>query len=359
MNTRRVGELDLLRFLAAISVVLFHYTFRGFAADDLSRVPYPLLAPVTKYGFLGVELFFMISGFVILMTASKGGLGHFASSRIARLYPVFWVCCTLTFVATLSLGGERFSASFGQYLVNMTMMSDLVGVPPIDGVYWSLFVELKFYFLVAFVLLFKQLERTQLLLALWLGTSIFLSVFPVAVLNVVLIVNFAPFFVAGAVCYLIYARGVSVSRLAILGAAWVAALRYALAYIPEFEQTFRTDLGEYVVAGAISAMFAIFLLISLKRTGVLARTNWVALGALTYPLYLIHQNIGYMMFNLAYPALSPHVLIWGTVALMLVCAYLLHRFVEQRYGGRFKRALELIFERLAHPPFYGRRRRPS
>ena len=68
----RVNELDLLRFFAAFSVVLYHYTFRGYAADDMSIVPYPLFAPISKYGYLGVDLFFMISGFVILMTASSG-----------------------------------------------------------------------------------------------------------------------------------------------------------------------------------------------------------------------------------------------------------------------------------------------
>ena len=63
---QRVNEIDLLRFIAALAVVFFHYAFRGYAADDLSILPYPLLAPLAKYGYLGVELFFMISGFVIL-----------------------------------------------------------------------------------------------------------------------------------------------------------------------------------------------------------------------------------------------------------------------------------------------------
>ncbi|MDD5250387.1 MAG: hypothetical protein PHY45_15495, partial [Rhodocyclaceae bacterium] len=54
----RVNEIDLLRFVAALSVVFFHYSFRGYAADAMSVMPYPLLAPFSKYGYLGVELFF-------------------------------------------------------------------------------------------------------------------------------------------------------------------------------------------------------------------------------------------------------------------------------------------------------------
>ncbi len=57
MNNRRLKELDLLRFLAALAVVIFHYAFRGYARGDMSVMPYPLLTEVAKYGYLGVELF--------------------------------------------------------------------------------------------------------------------------------------------------------------------------------------------------------------------------------------------------------------------------------------------------------------
>ncbi len=77
MANARVNELDLLRFFAAFAVVFFHYSFRGYTADDMSIMPYPILASVFKYGYLGVELFFMISGFVILMTAANGNLRNF------------------------------------------------------------------------------------------------------------------------------------------------------------------------------------------------------------------------------------------------------------------------------------------
>ena len=65
----RFYEIDLLRFVAAFAVVLFHYTFRGAAGEAFTSVAYPELAGITKYGCLGVDLFFIISGFVILMTS--------------------------------------------------------------------------------------------------------------------------------------------------------------------------------------------------------------------------------------------------------------------------------------------------
>ncbi|EAQ8060912.1 acyltransferase, partial [Salmonella enterica] len=87
MIKNRINEIDLLRFVAAMAVVFFHYAFRGYAADGMSIMPYPSLAPVSKYGFLGVQLFFMISGFVILMSASHGSIQNFTISRMVRLYP--------------------------------------------------------------------------------------------------------------------------------------------------------------------------------------------------------------------------------------------------------------------------------
>ncbi len=332
-----------------MAVTMFHLIFRGYASDDFSKLPYPLLAPVAKYGFLGVELFFIISGFVILMTASKGNLKHFTVSRITRLYPTFWVCCTLTFVAILLIGGERFSASLGQFLVNLTMLGGFTDVAPIDGVYWSLFVELKFYALIALVLLFGQLRRAQLLLTLWLGAVILLNIFPVRVLNLMLIRDYAPLFVGGAICYLIYAKGVSLPRLSILGVACAAAVHHALGAVPAFEQKSQTDLNEYVIADTVVGMFAIFLLIALNKTGGLGKMRWVTLGALTYPLYLIHQNIGYMVFNLGYSAINPHVLVWGTIALLLVSAHLIDRFVERCCTKQLKSALETGFDRLSQP----------
>lgn len=53
----RIPELDVLRFIAAVAVVFFHYAFRGYAGDDMTTMHYPALEPIAQYGFLGVHLF--------------------------------------------------------------------------------------------------------------------------------------------------------------------------------------------------------------------------------------------------------------------------------------------------------------
>lgn len=346
MATNRVNEIDLLRFLAALSVVFFHYSFKGYAADNMSMLPYPLMVPIAKYGFLGVELFFMISGFVILMTASSGCLKKFTISRIVRLYPGFWICCTITFLATVTIGGERYSASVIQYLINMTMFSGFLSIPSIDGAYWSIFVELQFYALVALVLLLKKIHLAQIFLILWLISTIALDAFPVGILRSILIANYSPYFIAGAISFLVWSSGLSLTRIITFLVAWLVALRHSLGSISEFEQHYNSSLNEYVIIGIICAFFTIMYLISIRRSGFFGKKEWITVGALTYPLYLIHQNIGFMIFNSAQSFLNPHVLFWGTLILMLSSAYLVNVLFEQKYSRPLRNFLNQGFSSL-------------
>ncbi len=338
-DAARVNELDLLRFLAAMSVVFFHYSSRGYAAGAVSTMSYTLLTPVTKYGYLGVQLFFLISGFVILMTAAGGSLRSFAVSRAVRLYPAFWVCCTVTFATIALLGAERFSATTSHYLINMTLLSGFFGVPSIDGVYWSLFVELKFYLLVALVLAAGMIHRAELLLVLWLVSTIALTAMPIGILHSLLVTNYAAYFIAGSMCFLVWSQGFSLLRGGVILAAWLVALTQSAKEVGDFESHFHTGLDARVVVVLITIFFAVMLLVATRRTGPLGKRRWLALGAITYPLYLLHQYIGYMIFNAAYPAIDRHVLLWGTIALMLVAAYGVNVLLERRLAALLKNML--------------------
>ncbi len=342
MTTKRVHEIDLLRFLAALSVVFFHYAFRGYAADDKSIMPYPLLEPYFKYGYLGVELFFMISGFVILMTASSGSLKKFAISRIVRLYPAFWVCCSLTFIAILVIGGQRYSATWMQYLVNLTMISGLFGVPSIDGAYWSLFVEIQFYALVAVILLLGQIHRAQIYLIIWLISSCVLTLFPIKYLGHFLITAHAAYFIAGAAFYYIWLQGLTKTNVGLIVFSWLLALYQTKNALLSLEQHYQTTMSQTIVISIISAFFLLMLLIAVKRTGYWGSRPWLLAGALTYPLYLVHQNIGYMIFNIAYPTFNAHVVFWGTLAGAMVVAYTVHVLVERKFSKNFEKYLNSI-----------------
>jgi len=339
MTNNRVNEIDLLRFIAALSVVFFHYSFRGYAADSMSVMPYPMLASVSKYGYFGVELFFMISGFVILMTAANGSLRSFVISRIVRLYPAFWACCTITFAIIVAIGEPRYSASIRQYLVNMTMLNAFMGVPSIDGVYWSLFVELRFYALVAVILLIGRIQQAQLFIVIWLVASVALELFPIRKLRFLLITDYSAFFIAGATCFLIWQKGMSLVRATVMVVAWGMAVYLSTKSLAAFESHYNTVMNSFAVAGIVTTFFIVMILVSLRCTGLLGKTSWLLAGALTYPLYLLHQNIGFIIFNIAYPTINAHLLFWGTIIVVLISAYAVHIFIERRFSSPMKAGL--------------------
>lgn len=92
----RFNELDLLRGFACLLVVFFHYGNRGPRAGWMPGGVVDWVDAWARYGYLGVHLFFIISGFVILMSAQGIQARQFVAARVARLVPAFWTSVLLT-----------------------------------------------------------------------------------------------------------------------------------------------------------------------------------------------------------------------------------------------------------------------
>ncbi len=92
----RLYVLDGLRLVAALMVVLFHYVALYGGWENNPRAVFPSLHGYARYGWLGVEVFFLISGFVICMSTWGRSLGDFVVSRVSRIYPAYWVAVLLT-----------------------------------------------------------------------------------------------------------------------------------------------------------------------------------------------------------------------------------------------------------------------
>lgn len=167
-------ELDILRIVGAISIVLFHYTFRGYAADDMSQLFFPVLGKIFKYGYLGIYIFFILSGYTIILSSYKKNFSDFVYARIFRLYPSFWIAVCVTTLATIFFQSSRYHLEPNQFLVNLTMLSGYVGVKSVDGAYWFIFVILKFYFFISLLLLFKLIRFQKYIAGIWLFSSLIL-----------------------------------------------------------------------------------------------------------------------------------------------------------------------------------------
>jgi peptidoglycan/LPS O-acetylase OafA/YrhL len=343
----RFHELDLLRFLAALAVVCYHYTYRGFAADHLSPVSYPEIDGVTRYGYLGVELFFIISGYVVLMSAFNKTVKQFFVSRVMRLYPAFWVACTLTFLVVKVFGPHLaptdpnytpyLAVYLKQYAVNMTMLFEYFGYLNLDTAYWSLTYEITFYFLVSLLIGYKLMDRLITVVAGWLLLT--LAVYLLAGVDshspaaFLFITKYSPYFAAGMLFYLLQNKLASAPKIyVLLLASLVLALYSAHHEMHNLNRIFQNPQAYsfVVIAGATVLFFVVFWLLAQRKFALPSSAALALLGSLTYPLYLIHSNIGYVVFLRVGPSLNRWLLLALLVGAMLAVAYLINKWVEQR-----------------------------
>ena len=199
----RLRALDALRFAAALAVVLFHYTGRDNASwAESVRTVFPTLSRFTIYGGFGPYLFFMISGFVVLMSAWGRSVPSFIASRVSRIYPAYWLAVIVT--ATVVVHNTQLvpvwdRVTLPSVALNLTMFQHAFGVADVDGVYWTLFVELKFYLLLA-VMIIVGITRGRLLLLCfpWPLVAAFAAQGHSELLAGLLEPNWAPYFCIGA-----------------------------------------------------------------------------------------------------------------------------------------------------------------
>ncbi len=276
------------------------------------------------------------------MSVEGGSLGKFIASRVSRLYPAYWACCTVTFVVILFLGGEYYSATLFQYLVNMTMLHGFVGVDSIDGVYWTLKVELKFYGLVGIVLALRKMHRSENILYCWLVIAgIMTFVEAPKLVRFILIDVYACYFIAGSLFYLLWRDGSSFKKLAGLCGCWVIAVCEIFFDVPANENLKAMGVNEFVVAGIVSLFFVIMYMVADRKLGSFRKLNWIKLGILTYPLYLIHQNIGYILFR-KFHEYNEHIVFWGIMGLMLGCSYAVNMWIERKSANLLKNRVRAI-----------------
>lgn len=340
----RLEALDVLRGFAAACVVLSHYS--SHSARYFGSGPFGVHLP-TVYGFYAVELFFMISGFVIYFTLERSATWRdFAFSRITRLYPAYWTALTLMVVLQSVVFGLPFWV--GGYLTNLTMLQEFIGFSNLDNVFWSLTVEVAFYAIMGVIFRVGLLPRIEIVAAGWLALAClwslldqYLGLVLPAALPRLLILRHVPFFVAGIAFCRIARRGPSRASLALLVAALAAAGLIDGLWDADAPGVEWTDvLGRLGIAAVLFALFALAITGGL-RFSISPVTLW--LGVISYSLYLSHRNLGYStLFWLRAAGVSITVgflvTLAGAVLLAAILTYAVERpamrSLRRRYGAR-------------------------
>ncbi|MFJ3665404.1 acyltransferase family protein [Streptomyces sp. NPDC090106] len=343
----RLRALDGLRLVAALMVACYHYGGRGgdvtAAWGGSPKDQFPTLQTFFSYGCLGVQVFFVISGFVICMSGWGRPLTSFFASRASRLLPAYWFAVVLV-TAVFALPMVAYKAvSPSDALVNMTMLQQPLGVDRVLGVCWTLWAEVRFYALFALCVVLPGATRRRVIMfcACWTLASVFAVASEEPLLDLVLMPEYAPFFIGGVGLYLVHRDRRDVHGWGIVAVSFLIGQHIAVSNLWNNDPDAFAHRTAFGVIGVVAFGFVAVAAIAL---GLLNWANWrwlTVAGALTYPFYLVHEHLGWVVIHalhigLGLPSAETFAL---TVAGMLLLAWLMNRYIEKPLTPKLRSAL--------------------
>ena len=304
MAAGRIAGLDLLRFCAALIVALYHLTVAIDVPSDSGlilahRAAYPEVFRFAWPGFVGVEIFFVISGVVISYSAMNQSPSRFLRSRALRLFPAIWICLSLSALVCWRL--HRFAADelLKRWFGSMLM---LPAWGWIDSVGWTLSVEAVFYASVVLVMILLS-PRSVYWFGITLGTISMLYLiggllfWPQFVVNHLFgwtsltLLPYGIYFGLGIVLFLRHDNPRLIDVAFCISALIAACIEISLKTVVN-HATF--DIPQHNNAPAIIFLCAVgFIALSFRLPTHPLVTRWLrVLGLATYPLYLLHDVTG-------------------------------------------------------------------
>lgn len=337
MVSQRLRALDGLRGVAILLVMGFHY-FYHLESFYYKSTLYPYGETfsnvlIFKYGYMGVELFFIISGFVIAMTLeSSRSVLDFVIRRFVRIWPALIVSAVLTFFL-LNWSDSPFALTRRQFWPNF--LPSLTLTPPslwsgwfpkvdyVTGVYWSLVVEIRFYMIA--VILFWLFSREKLArnlviftLVIYIGRALLRRAMPGynGVYDALFIPDYMPWFAAGAIFYELYK-----DRLAKSAALVMLAVMYVL--IARVSTNYAMIGRDPVFASTTALVFlTLFWFLATKPTPmrIFEVRPLVWIGECSYSIYLYHYAIGMIFISQVSKTIGliPQLLLVAAISLLVL-----------------------------------------
>jgi len=329
----RYHFLEAGRGLASLGVLLFH-SLSSYPPDSLPKVLRPLRS-LGGYGWLGVYVFFAISGWCIAERIAKGfrineSGHHFVAERFLRIFPTYWAALIVMVairVASLPFNSASLASCFPNgwrgWLGSALLLDPYVGREPYLVVSWSLVYELGFYLCAGFALMLALRRIAN-------GTTLFVMGSLMCSLPWTMHEGSAPWrvlvlwpdFFAGMAAWWAARRGFRASGFTVLG------LMSAMAIL-------RPDLwgiGRMTAIGTAWVLaFAYSWDVRLAKAPIMYPLIWA--GGISYSLYLIHVPIvtplEHMMGRWIPCSSSWFSIVWiAAVLAALIGARCLNRFVE-------------------------------
>jgi peptidoglycan/LPS O-acetylase OafA/YrhL len=392
LSTPKVQFAHYLRGIASLSVLVNHLCgvfWLSPVASILANTPsysgtIPVIVlminsiPDLNYGLFGVSLFFLISGFVIPFSLRKYDSFQFLCARFFRIVPPYIAGFSITILALIASSayfGKQFLYSAWTVLVNAFFIQDLLVLPSIDGIIWTLEIELKFYIICAVIILWiKHYEFKKILLlcfGFFIGMLISLKALSLisGEATFSLIVGFIyvyqldftmiTFMFIGTMVYFYYFGKISAKEL-ILAIVFLFSL-FSIDYsIGVYKQVAFSVIKNFVLAFLIFILFfylrdkplilpvfsqipnrykivnfwnSTSKIISEKLTEYIekiVKPGLSKLADISYSLYIVHGISSYVLMSILLDlGLTPVMVIVIAIINSLILAYLLHRFIEE------------------------------
>lgn len=322
----RISALNALRGLAAFMVAIDHTILLTTKVHEG-----PLFYFATFMGSFAVGAFFLLSGFVIMMSLERVSVGEFLVQRIFRIYPVIVFAVFARMISQIYFDVRPFDLNTIKiFLLNISLFGNLK-LPiesNIEPIIWTLTIEVKFYIISALIYAIlkdrvsSSVQKVYYCLAfvfVLLG-ALFPPISNPARVDLALAVSTLPFLFIGSLTYFYYSKNINLRSYFLLMAAMLFSFSYApFTYFLFFEKGFSSWILAYVIF-----IFAIF---SGRLEKNASNYWWALLGAISYPLYAIHSAVVEFLI-LSHPKSDPNALIIRALILIPVIAYLIHRFVE-------------------------------
>jgi peptidoglycan/LPS O-acetylase OafA/YrhL len=312
-----LSSLDLLRGLAAVAVCYFHFTHGN--PDFLSTTN--ILYVSGRFGFLGVDVFFVISGFVIPYAMYRGryqvkDFGRFLAKRVVRIEPPYLVSIVLVlllnWVSTLSpyYRGTGFSINFEALALHLGYLNAFFNFPWVNDVYWTLAIEFQYYILIAMI--FPLLIHPQKMYAF--GTLLVFGISSFVLSDHNFIFNYSLLFIVGILLFQFHIGYLDKKH---FGSFLLLAL---ILIFVKFDK-------RYLVAALLPYFFITYFEFHGRFTKFL--------GNISYSLYLVHIPIGGRLINLCESLVQNEwirsAFVFVALILSVFVAWLFFRFIEKPF----------------------------
>lgn len=364
-HKERILFIHQLRAIATIMVMLWHLTIMFWYSNETISVYYNLKPIVggsgnlsmiytsiisalmnlgLDFGRFGVAIFFLISGYIIPYSIKENlsikNKLLFLIKRILRIWPTYVCGFTISFIALYAYSkfhSEEFMYTIKDYFIQISLLRDFFWKTSIDGISWTLEVELKFYIFIFILLLFNRLYSKKIIILSSIGMTIFNILFFANAQN--LLMNNLRLYQIGSVVsdsfiYIIFTLfGLAIYNLS--NRKWniremaVVFQVLLIAFVISILNSANNNVIRNFLVNYFSALI-LFVNFYFLRNHIRNSLFLNFFAEKSFAIYLIHGTIGYVMLSTLYEkGINVHMSILGVISLVLCLASLFNRYVEK------------------------------